>query len=174
DADQLAEQCLIAAEPAQCDREIDRPFGSIQSVMPPEGLGRRGPLGALSELPAPRRTTRVALRAMLAQAFSWFLQKSPTMLPLASMSIPSAPGTLGSPGIVRLSPAYATTKPAPAERATSRIVTVNPRGRPGRFGSSLREFCVLATHTGSRPYPSASNRASLAAAAGASAMPSAP
>src|SRR5207245_6252894 len=89
------------------------------------------------------------------------VQNRPTTFPVASMSMVSAPGTFGRPGIVRMSPAYATTKPAPAESAASRIVTVNPRGRPRRFGSSLSELCVLATHTGSRPYPSASNRASL-------------
>src|SRR5580765_333949 len=33
------------------------------------------------------------------------VQNSPTTLPFASMSTPSAPGTFGSPGIVKMSPA---------------------------------------------------------------------
>src|SRR5262249_50128287 len=45
------------------------------------------------------------------------VQNRPTTLPFASISIPSAPGTFGRPGIVKMSPAYATTKPAPADSA---------------------------------------------------------
>ena len=78
-------------------------------------------------------------------------QNNPTTLPSASTSIVSAPGVLGSPGIVRMSPAYATTKPAPAASLASRTLTVKPRGRPSFRGSSESELCVLAMHTGSRP-----------------------
>ncbi len=70
------------------------------------------------------------------------------MLPCSSRSIDSAAGFLGSPGIVRMSPAYATTKPAPAASFASRMVTVKSRGRPSFCGSSESEFCVFAMHTG--------------------------
>ena len=41
-------------------------------------------------------------------------------------------GTLGSPGIVMMSPVTITTKPAPAARRTSRMLTVCPVGAPRR------------------------------------------
>lgn len=59
----------------------------------------------------------------------------------------SAAGCLGRPGMVRMSPAYATTKPAPAESRTSRTVMRKPCGRPTFSGSSEREYWVFATHT---------------------------
>ena len=42
-------------------------------------------------------------------------QNSPVMFPSSSTSIFSAAGTLGSPGIVMMSPVSATTNPAPAD-----------------------------------------------------------
>src|SRR5688572_5081426 len=42
-------------------------------------------------------------------------QKSPSMVPSGSTRMDSAAGTLGSPGMVMMSPARATTNPAPAE-----------------------------------------------------------
>ena len=75
------------------------------------------------------------------------------MSPLAAMDMPSAAGTFGSPGIVMMSPALATTKPAPAEPYTSLMVMRNPLGTPRRVGSSVNEYCVLAMHTGVSPSP---------------------
>ena len=57
-------------------------------------------------------------------------QNNPEILPSASTSILDAAGTFGSPGIVIMSPVSATTKPAPAERRTSRTVSVKPSGLP--------------------------------------------
>ena len=42
-------------------------------------------------------------------------QNSPTMLPSGFTAMCSAAGSFGSPGIVMMSPACATTKPAPAD-----------------------------------------------------------
>ena len=73
-----------------------------------------------------------------------------------------------------MSPAYATTNPAPAATFASRTVTVKSRGRPSFFASSESEFCVFAMHTGSRPYPSSAKRLSFVAAAGRNVTPFAP
>jgi len=54
------------------------------------------------------------------------------MVPSGSMRIRSADGDLDSPGMVMMSPASATTKPAPAEGYTSRTVMRNPDGAPSR------------------------------------------
>ena len=50
-------------------------------------------------------------------------------------AMPSAAGTFGRPGIVMMSPAFATTKPAPAEPYTSLTVIRKPRrpAEPGRI-----------------------------------------
>ena len=64
------------------------------------------------------------------------------------MSINSAAGFLGNPGISMTVPAIATRKPAPADNLTSLIVILNPVGRPNRFGLSDNDFCVFDTHTG--------------------------
>ena len=50
-----------------------------------------------------------------------YAQNSPTMFPSSSMSIFSAAGCLGRPGIRIISPAMGITNPAPAESLTSRI-----------------------------------------------------
>ena len=42
-------------------------------------------------------------------------QNNPEMTPLSSISMLSAAGSLGRPGMVMMSPVYTTTKPAPAE-----------------------------------------------------------
>ncbi len=47
----------------------------------------------------------------------------PDTSPSASSPMPLAAGTRGSPGMVRMSPQIATTKPAPAASRTSRTVT---------------------------------------------------
>ena len=51
-----------------------------------------------------------------------FAQNSPTMRPSAPTSMELAAGTLGSPGIVMISPQIATTNSAPAESRTSRTL----------------------------------------------------
>ena len=69
------------------------------------------------------------------------------------MSIFSAAGTFGSPGIVIISPASATINPAPFEIRIVLISTVKPVGRPRSDGLSESEYWVFAIHTGflSRP-----------------------
>lgn len=52
------------------------------------------------------------------------------MTPFSSTSMPSAAGFLGRPGIVMILPITTTTKPAPAERRSSRTVIVKPEARP--------------------------------------------
>ena len=56
------------------------------------------------------------------------------------MSINSAAGFLGSPGISIISPAIATKNPAPADSLISFIVILNPFGRPNKFGLSESDF----------------------------------
>ena len=73
------------------------------------------------------------------------------MVPSDATSTPSALGLRGRPGMVAMSPASATRKPAPAEILTSLMVILKPRGRLSSVGSSDRERWVLATHTGSLP-----------------------
>src|SRR6478735_8262716 len=59
----------------------------------------------------------------------------------------------GEPGIVMMSPARATTNPAPADGVTSRTVILNPVGRPSLVGSSEKEYWFLAMQTGVSPSP---------------------
>ena len=75
-------------------------------------------------------------------------QKSPVILPSSQTSIPSAAGTFGSPGIVIISPAYATMKPAPALTFIPLIVMRKEEGAPVFFGSSENEYWVFAMQTG--------------------------
>src|SRR5690349_15080486 len=83
--------------------------------------------------------------------------RNPVMWPLASMSIFSAAGTFGRPGMSIMSPATATTNPAPAERRTSRTGNSDPWGAPMSLGSWLMDDWVLAMQMGSAPYPLASS-----------------
>ena len=48
-------------------------------------------------------------------------------------------------------PQTATTKPAPADKRTSRTGTECPVGAPRKLGSVEKEYCVLAMQTGSLP-----------------------
>ena len=59
-----------------------------------------------------------------------------------------AAGTFGKPGIIIISPAYATTNPAPLDRRKSLIEILKPSGRPNKVGSSDKEYCVFAMQTG--------------------------
>ena len=56
------------------------------------------------------------------------------------MSIFSAEGALGSPGMVMMSPVSTTQKPAPAESLMSRTGTTNLVGVPSAAGSVLKEY----------------------------------
>ena len=96
------------------------------------------------------------------------------MRPSSVTSIFTAAGTFGRPGIVMMSPASATTKPAPALTFAARIVRVKSSGAPSFFGSSEKDYCVLAMHTGIAPQPSLSSWASVFAAAGEKATSFAP
>jgi hypothetical protein len=64
------------------------------------------------------------------------------------MSILSADGTFGNPGIVITSPHTTTMNSAPAARRTSRMLTMWPLGAPRAPGSVENEYCVLAMQTG--------------------------
>ena len=64
------------------------------------------------------------------------------------MVMRSAAGTTGRPGMSIISPAIATTNPAPLLTTTSRILKGKPSGRPYSAGLSEREYCVLAIITG--------------------------
>src|SRR5437660_6178891 len=78
-------------------------------------------------------------------------QNSPTIRPSAPTSIESAAGTLGSPGMVMISPQIATTNSAPAESRTSRTVTVWPSGAPLTSGLVEKLYWVLAMQIGRLP-----------------------
>ena len=91
-----------------------------------------------------KRSTPMSAPSML-----FLSQNSPVIFPVfSSTSIRSAAGDFGRPGMVMISPVRATRKPAPAETFRFRTVTVKPSGAPSRAGSSEKEYCVLATHTG--------------------------
>ena len=64
------------------------------------------------------------------------------------MSILSADGTLGNPGMVITSPQTATMNSAPAARRTSRTLSVWPLGAPRAAGSVEKEYWVLAMQMG--------------------------
>src|SRR6266508_2112298 len=101
-------------------------------------------------------------------------QKSPSIVPSGWIRIRSAAGLLPSPGIVRMSPASATTKPAPADGRMSRTCSMNPVGAPSWVGSSENEYCVFAMQTGVSPRPSLGSSSSARSAAGAKETPPAP
>src|SRR5947209_4966459 len=75
-------------------------------------------------------------------------QNSPSMVPSGCTRIFSAAGVFESPGMVMMSPASGTTNPAPADGRMSRTWSVKPLGAPSFAGSSLKEYCVFAMHTG--------------------------
>jgi hypothetical protein len=62
-------------------------------------------------------------------------------------------GILESPGILIISPARATTNPAPEESSKSLIVKVYPEGALIFLGSSEILACVFATITGNVSKP---------------------
>ena len=64
------------------------------------------------------------------------------------MSILSADGTFGKPGIVMMSPHTTTMNSAPAASRTSRMLTLWPDGAPRSLGSVENEHWVLAMQTG--------------------------
>ena len=88
------------------------------------------------------------------------------MRPFSSTSIFSAAGVFGRPGMVMMSPVRATMKPAPALTRKLRTVTVKPSGAPSRVGSSDREYCVFAIHTGRSPKPKSKSCLACFCAAG--------
>ena len=70
------------------------------------------------------------------------------MLPLLSMSMFSAAGCFGKPGIVIIFPVKMTINSAPAFKYTSLTWIVNGSLHYKFFGSSDKEFCVLAMQIG--------------------------
>ena len=75
------------------------------------------------------------------------------MMPSSSISIPSAAGTLGKPGIRTVSPKIGITKPAPEANSNSRTVTSKSVGRASFFSSSLSDLGVLTIQTGNLSKP---------------------
>ena len=73
------------------------------------------------------------------------------MRPSGVTSIFSAAGTLGSPGIVMMSPVSATMKPAPADTRRLRTVMRKPSGAPSLDWSSVKEYWVFAMQMGRSP-----------------------
>src|SRR5262249_7299331 len=90
----------------------------------------------------------------------------PMISPSGRMPRCSAAGSLGRPGMVMMSPVFATTNPAPAEPYTALMVIRNPVGRPSRLGSSVREYWVFAMHTGVAARPMDSRYSTARSAAG--------
>ena len=64
------------------------------------------------------------------------------MLPFLSISIFSAAGILGNPGIVIILPVIITINSAPAFNTTSLICILNGCIHSKFFGSSENEYCV--------------------------------
>lgn len=67
-------------------------------------------------------------------------QNKPEIAPFSSMSIFSAAGYSGNPGILIISPVIGITKPAPAAISIYRTVTTKSLGRPNNLGLSERDF----------------------------------
>ena len=72
--------------------------------------------------------------------------------------------------MVMMSPVSTTMNPAPAQIFTSFTVTVNPSGAPNFVGSSEKEYCVLAMHTGHPAKPRRVSRSICFFAAGSTVM----
>ena len=64
------------------------------------------------------------------------------------MSIFSAAGCFGSPGIFRIFPVITTMNPAPLEIEMSFTCILKFEGRPNKAGLSEIEYCVFAMQTG--------------------------
>ena len=75
------------------------------------------------------------------------------MLLFSSISIPSAAGFLGRPGIVIILPVRITTKPAPLLNSMSSTCILNFSLHSRFLGSSENEYCVLAIQIGNLPNP---------------------
>ena len=75
------------------------------------------------------------------------------MSPFSSISMLSAAGTFGSPGIVMIFPARTTINPAPDFISTFLTCILYLLLHSKFFGSSEKEYCVLAIQTGNFPYP---------------------
>ncbi len=96
------------------------------------------------------------------------------MVPSGCIRIFWAAGSLDKPGIVIMSPASATTNPAPADGRMSLTCSVNPLGAPSLVASSENDYCVFAMHTGVSPNPNFGNNSIARSAAGANATAPAP
>lgn len=66
--------------------------------------------------------------------------ESPLITPSSSISIPRAAGFLGNPGIVMMSPVFATMNPAPAETLSSLMWIIKSFGAPNALGSSEKLY----------------------------------
>src|SRR5258708_8740780 len=77
--------------------------------------------------------------------------QTPMRAPESSTSMEEAREIFGRPGISIMLPAITTTNPAPAESEALVTLSVQPAGAPRRFGSSDKQYCVLAIQTGNFP-----------------------
>src|SRR6266481_4771438 len=77
--------------------------------------------------------------------------QTPMMAPESSTSMEDARETFGRPGMSIMLPEITTTNPAAAESEALVTLSVQPVGAPRRFGSSDKEYCVLAMQTGNFP-----------------------
>src|SRR5215467_8341758 len=94
------------------------------------------------------RLCRCGRHVALSKALAEFILQMPVIFPESSTSIEAARETFGRPGINIILPEITTTKPAPAESEAFVTLRVQPVGAPSRLGSSDKEYCVLAMHTG--------------------------
>src|SRR5437660_7527869 len=101
-------------------------------------------------------------------------QDRPSIVPSEWRRMLSAAGVLPSPGMVMISPASATTNPAPAEGRMSRTCSVKPVGAPSLVASSEKEYCVFAMQPGVSPKPSLGSSSSARSAGAAKATLAAP
>ena len=91
-------------------------------------------------------------------------QNSPLICPFSSISMLSAAGLFGRPGMVSTFPVSATMNPAPSDGRNSRTVMRKPYGAPYSLTRSHKEVGVLAMHTGilSQPFFTISSSCALA------------
>ena len=85
-------------------------------------------------------------------AFSFYplSQESPTISPWSVISIASAAGCVGNPGMVMISPQKTTTKPAPELSDTSVTIRVKFLGLPRASSSPESEYWVFAIQIGKK------------------------
>jgi len=118
------------------NHEISTGIWASQEIIPLKRTGIYVPAGSF---PLVSSLFMGAVPAQVAGVEEIAVFSPPTKSGEVNDYILAAAGFLGSPGIVIMLPVRATKKPAPADTVISRTVTLKPRGRPIRVGSSERE-----------------------------------